>query len=459
MVGIMMHYKREKKIIFRRKAYDKLLEWKTNRQGESAILVEGARRVGKSTLVRTFAQNEYRSFLFIDFSNVSKKVKDLFQEIYDLDHFFFALQMECHVNLYERQSVIVFDEVQKFPVARQAIKHLVADGRYDYIETGSLISIRQNVRNIIIPSEEEKIKLHPLDLEEFRWAVGDEASTDLHRQAYTKHIAVGDGVNRTMMRDFRLYMLIGGMPQAVEAYLKTNNMEAVDRKKREIISLYEEDFRKIDPSGNLSLLFDNIPAMLAKNVSRYTPTTIIGQVSSATRAELLWDLIDSQTVLIAYHATDPNVGMGLSKDLSRYKLYVADIGLAVTLAFKDKGYTENVIYQKLLSNKLQANLGYIYENVVAQMLTAKGDGLFYYTFRDDAIGENSKPYEIDFLLSRGNKIMPVEVKSSSYKRHKSLDVFCEKYAGRITSPTMIYTKDIANDGALRMLPVYYTLFI
>ena len=363
--------------IFKRKLYEKLLDWKNNRSGRTAVLIEGARRVGKSTLARQFAQNEYESYVMIDFSIVKKDILELFDSIADLDYFFLQLQFRLGVSLKERKSLIIFDEVQMCPKARQAIKHLVADGRYDYIETGSLISIRKNVKDIVIPSEEEKMVLHPLDYEEFKWALGDTTTIAQMRMIFEKRLSMGDAVTRKLMRDFRLYMAVGGMPQAVCEYLETNNLMDVDRVKRGIIQLYEDDFYRIDQSGRISMLFDAIPAQLTSNASRFQVASALGDnVDSEKTLQLISELRESKTINMAYHANDPAVGMPLSIDLKKYKMFVADTGLFITLAFKDKDFTENVIYQKLLSDKLDANLGYVYENVVAQMLTAAGNKLF-----------------------------------------------------------------------------------
>ncbi len=437
--------------------YDRLLEWKNTRHGETAVLIEGARRVGKSTLVRQFAMNEYDSYVMIDFSIATDEIRELFDHIADLDYFFLQLQFRLGVSLKERKSLVVFDEVQKFPKARQAIKHLVADGRYDYMETGSLISIRKNVKDILIPSEEEKMFLYPMDYEEFKWALGDTTSYGQLKTLFDKKLSVGDAVTRKLMRDFRIYMAVGGMPQAVDAYIGSNNLMEVDRVKRNIIQLYEDDFYKIDSSGRLSMLFDAIPAQLNTNASRYQVSSVIGGNSETEKVlQLVSELRESMTVSVAYHANDPGVGMPLAMDISRYKMYVADTGLFVTLAFKDKDFTENVIYQKLMSDKLDANLGYIYENVVAQMLTAAGNKLFYYTFPTETGKHN---YEIDFLLSRGNKICPIEVKSSGYKRHASLDAFCRKFSGRVLRRYLVYTKDLQKDEQTIFLPVYLTPFL
>lgn len=330
--------------IFKRKLYDKLLEWKNNRQGRTAVLIEGARRVGKSTLVKQFAENEYESYLLIDFSIIKDEILELFDHIAELDFFFLQLQFRLGVSLKERKSVVIFDEVQKCPKARQAIKHLVADGRYDYIETGSLISIRKNVKDIVIPSEEERMHLHPMDYEEFKWALGDTTSISQLKMLFDKKLSIGDAVTRKLMRDFRIYMVVGGMPQAVNAYLETNNLIEVDRVKRNIIQLYEDDFYKIDPSGRISMLFDFIPAQLNSNASRYQVASVIGDNTDSEKTlQLISELRESMTINMAYHANDPGVGMALAMDMNKYKMYLADTGLFITLAFKDKDFTENII--------------------------------------------------------------------------------------------------------------------
>ena len=437
---------------FRRKVYGKMLEWKTTSKGRSALLLEGARRIGKSTIVEEFAKKEYSSYILIDFNEASQDVKDLFENLMDLDYIFLYLQNIYQTSLYEHESVIVFDEVQQCPKARQAIKYLVKDGRYDYIETGSLISIHKNTKDINIPSEEHRVEMFPMDYEEFRWALGDETGMSLLKQVFEKRMSLGEGINRMKMRDLRLYMLVGGMPQAVNEYLDTKNLQNVDLVKRQIIQLYADDFRKIDPTGRISKLFMSIPSQLSRNLMRYQPTPVVGNIPSDKIDELLLCLEDSKTINIAYHADDPYVGMSLTMDYGKYKLYVGDTGLFVTLAFWDKDFTENIIYNKLLSDKLSANMGYVYENLVAQMLRALGDRLFYYTFPKD----KTHFYEIDFLLSRGNKLCPIEVKSSGYKTHASLDAFCRKFSDRIGQRYLIYTKDLQKDEQTLLLPVYMT---
>lgn len=442
------------KRIFKRKLYDRLLEWKRIQNGKTAILIEGARRVGKSTLVELFAKNEYDSYILIDFNEASEDVKSLFDNLMNMDYIFLQLQAIYNVVLKKRKSVIIFDEVQNCPLARQAIKYLVKDGRYDYIETGSLISIKKNTKNITLPSEEERVMLHPMDYEEFRWATGDDTTIPLLRKFYEQGLPL-DKAHREKMRDFRLYMLVGGMPQAVEAYIETNNFSMVDLAKRGIIRIYQDDFQKLDPTGRLETLFMEIPSQLSQTNTRYKPFTVLGDIDDDKLMELMNNLDDSKTVLFSYHSNDPNVGMSLTKNISKYKIFCADTGLFVTLAFWDKDYTENVIYQKLLNDKLSTNLGYVYENVIAQVLATSGNKLFYYTWQKD----ETHSYEIDFLLSRGAKLHPIEVKSSGYKTHKSLDVFCEKYSHIVDHRYLLYTKDLKRDGATMLVPVYLAMFL
>ena len=442
------------KRIFKRKLYDQLLKWKRVQNGKTAILIEGARRVGKSTLVEQFAKNEYDSYILIDFNEASEEVTALFSNLMNMDYIFLQLQSIYNVVLKKRKSVIIFDEVQKCPRARQAIKYLVKDGRYDYIETGSLISIKKNTKNITIPSEEERVTLYPMDYEEFRWAMGDEATIPLLRTFYDNKLPLAQA-HREAMRNFRLYLLVGGMPQAVEAYIETNNFSMVDLAKRGVIRIYQDDFQKLDPTCRLETLFMNIPSQLSQTNNRFKPYAVLGDVDEDKLMEFLKDLEDSKTTLFAYHSNDPNVGMSLTKDISKYKIFCADTGLFVTLAFWDKDYTENVIYQKLLNDKLSTNLGYVYENMIAQMLATSGNKLFYYTWPKD----ETHNYEIDFLLSHGTKLQPIEVKSSGYNTHKSLDVFCEKYSHIVERRYLIYTKDLKTDKGTILLPVYMTPFL
>ena len=443
--------------MFKRKIYDTLLKWKKESDGQTAAMIEGARRIGKSTVAEEFAKKEDESYILIDFSIASKATKDLFEDISDLNYLFLQLQLQYKVDLKERKSVIIFDEVQKCPLARQAIKHLVKDHRYDYIETGSLISIKKNVKDIVIPSEERKIHMYPMDYEEFLWAIGDNTSYSVVKKFFETGKPLGQQTNRKLLRDFRLYMLVGGMPQAVEAYRNTNNFKKVDAIKRDILNLYEDDFVKIDSTGRASMLFDAIPAQLNKNTCRYQVSHVLNRdVRANELLQLIAEMKDSGTVLVSYHANDPNVGMSATIDLAKFKMYICDTGLFTTLMFKDRDFTENEIYEKLLGDKLSANLGYLYENVVAQILTATGNELFYHTFMNPTSRHN---YEVDFLITRKNKICPLEVKSSGYKKHASLDYFCEKYASRILKKYLVYTKDYAKDQDVICLPVYMLPFI
>lgn len=442
--------------MFKRKIYDKLLEWKRESDGKTALLIEGARRIGKSTVVEEFGKNEYETYILIDFSTASKAVRDLFDDVSDLDYIFLQLQLQYRTDLIKRKSLIIFDEVQLCPKARQAIKSLVKDGRYDYIETGSLISIKRNVKDILIPSEERRISMYPMDYEEFRWALGDTSTVPLMKKCFDSSKGLGEQLNRRLMRDFRLYMLVGGMPQAVSEYIETNNFRKVDAVKRDILKLYADDFMKIDPTGRASMLFDAIPAQLNKNAARYQVSSVLPDKRADDLLELIAEMKDSKTVLVSYHANDPNVGLANNKDLSRFKLFICDTGLFTTLMFKDSDFTENTIYEKLLSDSLGANLGYLYENVVAQTLVANGSELFYHTIKN----ENTRhSYEVDFLITRKNKICPIEVKSSNYKIHKSIDAFSEKYSSRILNKYLIYTKDFTKDKDIYCLPVYFTQFI
>lgn len=444
------------KTMFKRKIYNEILEWKEKWSDKYALLIKGARRVGKSTIVEEFARKEFKSYILIDFAHVSKAIKELFEDTYDLDFFFLQLQQLTGTRLFVNESVIIFDEVQLFPKARQAIKYLVADGRYKYIETGSLMSIKKNTKDILIPSEEHKIPMYPMDFEEFLWAIGDEITADTIKMLLEKKRLAGNAMHRNLMRIFRLYMLIGGMPQAIETYLELNNLQTVDITKREIVELYEEDYSKIDSTGLAGDIFDAIPASLSGNASRYVLSNAREGARSEQVRELLPDMISSYTVNIAYHANNPGVGMALEKDAGRYKLFTADTGIFVTLAFKDKNYTENVIYNKLLSDKLETNLGYVYENIVAQMLIAKGNNLFYYTMESDT---SNHLYEIDFITSVGDKICPIEVKSGNYRNHKSLDVFCDKFSRRVKEKYVVHTKDYKWENGIHYVPVYMVPFI
>ncbi len=445
-------------MLFKRKIYSKLLEWKKESNGQTALLIEGARRIGKSTVVKEFAKNEYKSYILIDFSNASKNTLELFDDISNLNYFFSMLQLYFHVNLFDRNSLIIFDEVQLYPKARQAIKHLVNDGRYDYIETGSLISIKKNVQNILIPSEERSINMHPMDFEEFLWAIGQENTYDLLKEIYKTKQKIAEPVHRELMKTFRLYMLIGGMPQAVDTYIKTLNFQKVDAIKRDIIKLYEDDLAKIDDSGKLKTIFNNIPSQLNKNSKGFQLNKVLDsyKVSEDTTSTLLSELIESKIINIAYRSNDPNIDLTSYINLDKYKIYLLDTGLFVTLQFKDKDFTKNTIYEKLLSDSLSVNLGYLYENAVAQTLVSNNIKLFYYTFENIVQKRN---YEIDFIISKDNKICPIEVKSSNYRKHESIDKFYEKFSSRIATRYIIHTKTTSKDKDIICLPIYLCSFL
>lgn len=443
--------------VFKRKIYDEMLEWKQSRDGATALLIKGARRIGKSTIAEEFARNEYESYIVVDFADAPQAVWEAVDNISDRNNFFMQLQFIYGVTLHERRSVIIFDEIQKCPAVRQAIKYLVKDHRYDFIETGSLLSIKKNTKDIVIPSEETRLTMYPMDYEEFRWALGDTTTMALLQTAFNDKRSLGDALTRKLMRDLRLYMLVGGMPQAVETYLNTTNLAAVDAKKREIIELYNDDFQKIDPSGKVGRLFSAIPSQLSKNASRYQVTSVLGRSEEKDAMdEMLKELEDSLTVNFAHHADDPNIGMPMHANYNQYKMFVGDTGLFITLAFWDKAVTENVIYQKLLTDKLSADLGYVYENLMAQMLTAAGNRLFYHTWPTESGKHN---YEIDFILSRGNKICPVEVKSSGYKTHASLNAFKAKFSSRIGQNYLVYSKDLRKDGDIVLVPAFMGMFL
>lgn len=434
-----------------------MLDWKQSSAGKTALLIKGARRIGKSTIAEEFARNEYKSYIVVDFADAPQALWEAVRNISDRNNFFMQLQFIYGVQLYERQSVIIFDEIQKAPAVRQAIKYLVKDGRYDYIETGSLLSIRKNTKDIVIPSEETRITMHPMDYEEFLWALEKHATIPLLQMAFEQKRPLGDAIVRNLLRDFRLYLLVGGMPQAIATYIETNNLSATDETKRRIIELYLDDFQKIDPTGKASQLFRAIPAQLNNNSARFKVRSVIGYSESSQKIDqILGEMEDSLTVNIAHHANDPNIGLAMHADYDQYKIFLCDTGLFITLAFWDKKSTDNIIYQKLLSDKLSADLGYVYENAVAQILTAAGYTLFYYTWPTESGKHN---YEIDFLLSKGNKICPIEVKSSGYKSHASLDAFIRKYSDRIGNSYLIYTKDYRHEGQITLLPAFLSIFL
>ncbi|MGN0739825.1 MAG: ATP-binding protein [Treponema sp.] len=438
---------------FKRKIYKDFLNWKENWASTRALLVQGARRIGKSTIVEEFAKNEYSSYILINFQSDLKKVKDLFDDISDLDTFFRSLSLIYGKKLIPHESIIIFDEVQLFPIARQSIKQLVADGRFHYIETGSLITLRQNVEKILLPSEERSINMYPMDFEEFLWAKGDEITIKLIKENFIQKRPLGDEVHRKIIKDFRLYMAIGGMPQAVAELLESNDYVRVDEIKRDILTLYSNDLKKLDATYNLStsLILDAIPSELSSH-SRLFKATVLGKNARVSRNYSSFKAIqDSMIVNIANNCTDPNFALNLNKDLGSQKIFMGDTGLLTTQIFMNsKLPIQDSIYKQLIVDKISLKLGIVFENVTAQILRSKGYDLYFHNFEH---------YEIDFMLSDGKKIIPIEVKSSAYKNHRSLDVFCKKYSGLISNPYVIYAKDLKYEDGVTFIPFYMAMFL
>lgn len=441
--------------MFQRKVFKALLEWKEKYSQRYAAMLEGARRVGKSTIAEEFAKNHFKSYIKIDFGNVKEEILEVFKDIANLDLFFLRLQTLTGISLYRGESVIIFDEIQKQPLVRQAIKYLVADGRYSYIETGSLISIRQNVLDIVIPSEEYFIQVYPMDYEEFLLATGNNSYSVL-KELYKTGKSVGEKLNRKLMRDFRIYMAVGGMPQAVEAYVNGENFEEIDRVKRGIIKLYEEDFYKIDKSGRLSKMYNSIPTQLGMNKKRYVISSATGKRTTEKDKELFSQLIDSKTVLISYNTTDPSISLSATTDENSYKMYLSDTGLFTTLLFNSADKLHTKIYAKLLSDKLDTNLGYLYENMAAQIIAASGNKLFYHTWKK---GQTLREYEVDFLLASNGKLVPMEIKSSAVNTHKSITEFCSKYSKKIYKEFLFSQKDVDHKEQLLYKPLYMLPFV
>lgn len=436
--------------MFKRKVYNQLLEWKEKYSDRYSVLLEGARRVGKSTIAENFAKNQYESYIIVDFANITSELMAVFDDIANLDMFFLRLQAETGITLKKGKSVIVFDEIQLAPKVRQAIKYLVKDGRYSYIETGSLITLKKNIKDIVIPSEEYKIDVYPMDYEEFLWAQGKD-TYNMQRQFEQLNKPIGNATNRSLMRDFRVYMAVGGMPQAVEAFIDGKNFVEIDFVKREIIKLYKDDFKKIDSSGRVAAIYDAVPAQLAAKKHYFTLSSATGKRKTKEDVELLYDLLDSKTVMICNNVTNPNIALAQTKDPAHFKLYLSDIGLFTSMLFNDGSEVYSTIYSKLLSDKLDADLGYLYENAVAQIIKTSGRELYYHTWKPEG---KSHAYEIDFLISSKTKLIPIEVKSSNINNHKSIEIFSEKYSNVISRRIMFSQKDVGNRGMLEFKPIY-----
>ena len=444
---------------FRRKIYDRLLEWKETSKGKSAVLIEGARRVGKSTIAEEFARKEYDDYILLDFALESKDMRQNFEDnIGDLDTFFRNLFIIKGKDLPRRRAVIIFDEVQLFPLARQAIKYLVADGRYDYIETGSLISIKKNVQNILIPSEEEKLKMYPMDFEEFLWAKGNTAVMPAIKAAFESRKPLGNAVHRKLMQIFREYIAVGGMPQAVLAYVNGESYASIDRVKQGILSLYEDDLRKYDDEERkkASLVFKTIPKQLSDHEMHFTFSEINTNARYVNYVESVEFVAESMMGNRCANVTMPDVLLELYSDKSNFKLYMGDTGLLVSQLIREGEETED-IYRALIYDKLSSNLGMIFENIVAQMLKAGGRELFFHEYKYVPEGtETEKKYEIDFLIVKNKKICPIEVKSSGYTSHKSFDYFIDKYPIKVQERYIIYTKDLKFTDGITYIPAYMT---
>lgn len=444
----------------RRKVYQRLLEWKLSSQGTTALLIEGARRVGKSYLAEEFAKKEYDSYILIDFNRASSQVKDLFENgLDDLDTFFLKLSAYYNTSLVPRRSLIILDEVQLFPRARSAVKYLVADGRFDYVETGSLVSIRKNVKDILIPSEEESIKMYPMDLEEFCWALGNETLMPFVADCFEGRRPLGQALHRKAMDVFRQYLIVGGMPQAVARYVESRDFKAVDAVKRRILKLYRDDIVKHAGSDALKVegIFDEIPSQL-KNQNRHFKLSSVekGAEFSEYRDALFW-LSDAMVTNNCYNTTEPSVGLSLNRERTLLKCYMADTGLLVSHSFDENGLVSEQVYKKLLFDKLEVNMGMVMENAVAQMLAAAGHKLYFYAnaSRDDAASR----MEIDFLITKDrvtsrHNVSPIEVKSSPRYALSSLRKFIEKYADQLHTPYVLHPADLKVENGITYLPLY-----
>lgn len=446
----------------KRKIYAELLKWKSEDAGRTALLIDGARRVGKSYIVEEFAKKEYKNYIMIDFNRVSKEITDMFTDYLDnLDMFFLYLSSFYNVKLYERETLIIFDEVQVFPKARSAIKYLVADGRYDYIETGSLMSIKKNVQDIVIPSEEHHIKMYPLDFEEFLWALSNETLMDFIRICFKEKKPMGQALHRKAMDYFRQYMIVGGMPQAVKAYVDTHDFDRVDRVKRDIIELYRADIVKHARGYEMKVeqIFDDIPSQLQKHDKKFRLSSLKKEARFRDYKDALFWLQDAMIVNVCYNSTAPNIELRLNRDRMTLKCYMADTGLLISHAFDENGIVSEEIYKKLLFDKLEVNKGMIVENIVAQMLTAGGHKLYFYAraSRDDA----SSRMEIDFLIAKSkissrHNISAIEVKSGKNYTLSSMKKFITKYREQLNIPYVLHTSDLMEKEGIFYLPLYMT---
>jgi len=449
----------------KRKIYDKMVAWKEKSNGKTALLIDGARRVGKSYIASEFAHNNYKSYILVDFNKVPDDIKNLFNDyLDDLDNLFLYLSNYYNVKLYERESLIIFDEVQLYPRARSAIKYLVDDGRYDYIETGSLVSIKENVEDILIPSEEQHIELYPMDFEEFLWALGNDNLMELIKKCFNEKMPLGNTMHRKVMDYFRQYLIVGGMPQAVFEYANSKDFELVDQVKRNILDLYRSDIKK--HAGKYSLkvesIFDDIPAQLSRHEKKFKITSLSKDAKTRDYDDAFMWLDDAMIVNRCFNTTEPNIGLSLNQDNSSMKCYMADTGLLISHSFDEKGLVDEEVYKKILFNKLEFNGGMILENIVAQMLTANGHKLFFYSnsSRDNTLDR----MEIDFLIAKKSitnrhNISPIEVKSGKNYTLNSLNKFISKYNNNLDIPYVIHTSDLKIENGITYLPIYMLILI
>ncbi len=443
----------------KRKAYDRLLQWKNESRGSTAMLIEGARRVGKTHLAESFARNEYKSYILIDFSKATKELKDIFyNDLDDFDLFFNKLSLMFKTELYERESLFIFDNVHWFPYARSAIKHLVADGRYDYIETGNLIAIQKNVKDILIPSEEESMDLDPLDFEEFLRAMGNTATIPLMKKFFDESRPL-EGAHQTIMDRFRQYMLVGGMPEAVKEYAESKSFAKVDLIKKNILNTQREDAAVFAEryQGKVHSVFNMIPSQLSKKEKKFSITSLGKDARMRAYEDTFFFLEESRAVNCCYGVNDPSFGLYMSFDRRNRKLYMSDTGLLVTKNHEDMDYLSNGLYNSVMLEDIGVNNGMLMENMVAQMFKANGKKLFFYSESDRKHRENDM--KIDFLFYKKGKVCPVIVNSSPYTTHSSLDKFMKKYKDCMGQAYIIHTKDLKVKDNITYLPAYMAMFL
>lgn len=447
-------------MLFKRKFYNEMLDWKNTSCGSSALMIDGARRIGKSTIAEEFAKNEYDDYLLIDFITVPKEIKENFDNINNLDVFFRNLFLFTGKELTSRNSVIIFDEVQKFPKAREAIKYLVKDGRYSYIETGSLISIKKRSQDIVIPSEEDRRRMYPMDFEEFLWASGDTVTVPYIRDCFEKRMPVGDKLHRKIMTSFRTYLAVGGMPQSVSAFVNGKTYRQIDAVKRNILALYEEDLKKYDDENTekASAIFKTIPEQLSNHNSRFRFSKIDKNARYKNYLYSVRCIDESMIGNYCRNVTNPEVTLDLFSESNNFKLYLSDTGLLVTQILMTSDIPDDELYRNIILGHSGTNIGMIFENMVAQMLRCRGYELFFHEFLYTPAGQKKEQkYEIDFLLVKGGHICPIEVKSSGYRNHESFDYFVKKYQMKKHERFIIYKNDLHQEADITFIPIYMTI--